>query len=709
VTVSQKAALSLLISVFLFAGIAVLAYTGLFDLIETRFYNPSITRSLTRETNRSAEVVQTYISDLQTRFTNSLNSPAVRRSFLPNQSVDDIFERSRIYGMLMEQVGGLQSVRFVDYNGVRIHFSTYAQDIISQDRLSIAYRNYADDPRNEPFRNVQVAAQEKEKLFLDSAQDRIIFSYPFYDSMDVYRGTALLTLSVRAVTDELINEGRIKVGEDVSVVSTPQGILTGSPNASRAEILDRVADIWNDGLLSLTPFDSADSEHSLAVISAKIGQTIFYGQIVNEEIFSFPQPMKVILLVSIFLTIYLTIFFFFNLRQDTMTVVQNRLKGLQISLIEQFYDRKGDMDWTHWTRELEQRREEIRAEVKQGIRVGQGRRSEENVDALIDKSWDELLAVIGARRKTETNIDEEKLQTILNKILQTLPAAGAMVPAVQPKQSAPSANVSPQEFSVVPAGEAPAETAAEEAELETLEELDAEELAPAETVEETGEAEELAELEELEELEELDETEVVDSLDTAEEAGEISVPRGFAELTPQGEDPAEGRKPGGLLATASQKQDEEPSAAMESAESIDDLADSIEELEELEELEEVETPDVFDSSEAAPAGAPAAPQQEIADLASEIEFNSSIAVDDAEETENLINTELEIVSPFASMLSSLDDVKIEDVEETPSVEETAEAAEPEKKESAPKKKRVKKKSQKKSEDSDPDGREPVSI
>ncbi|MDR1105685.1 MAG: hypothetical protein LBL44_04945, partial [Treponema sp.] len=424
-TVSQKAALSLLIAVFLFAGFAVLAYTGLFDVVETRFYNPSITRSLNREVTRDAEKIETFLEELRTRFESTLDETAVRRSFLPNQSAEDIFERTRLYGVLQENLAGLRSVQFVDLGGTRIHFSTMPQDIFRQDLLSMAFGSYNEDGRSLPYDEVAVQDRGDPRIILDEAGDCIVFAFPFYDSFEVYRGTALFTLSVRAIAEHLVGEGRIRIGEDVVILSNPQGILTGIPGSKRAAVLSMVSSIWADGILALTPVDSADSGVTLALISAKTSLDIFVGRLVSEDLFTFPQNMKVILLVSFFLTIYLAIFLFFNLRQDPMTVVQSRLKDLQISIIEQYYDRKGEVDWNRWTRELEQRREDVRAEVKRGITAGKGRRFDEDIDSLINKSWDELLSVIGKQRSASSGIDEEKLQTILNRILTSAPALAA--------------------------------------------------------------------------------------------------------------------------------------------------------------------------------------------------------------------------------------------------------------------------------------------
>jgi hypothetical protein len=656
VTVSQKAALSLLISVFLFAGFAVLAYTGLFDLVEARFYNPAITKSLNREVSLDSETVRDFLVELQNRFSETLNEPAVRRSILPNQSAEDIFERSRIYGVLLESLGGLQSVRFVDSGGIRIHFSTAAQDIQSQDRLSIAYRNYNEDPGNIPFNTVEVPAQGSIKYTFDDERERIVLSFPFYDSLEVYRGTALFTISVRAVTERLIGKGRIKAGEDVFIIANPPGIVSGLPGTTRTNILSRISSVWSEGFLTLTPLNSAASETTLALISSKTDQGIFVGRMVNENLLAFPPTMKVILLVSVFLTLYLAIFFFFNIRQDTLTVIQNRLKGLQISLIEQYYDRKGDVDWTHWLRELEQRREDIRAEVKRGIRTGQGRRSEEDLDSLIDKSWDELLAVIGGRRNAVTGIDEEKLQSILNRILQATPGLPTPSAAVQSEpRPLPAA---------VPAGPA----------------------GKAEGVEEAEEAEDLEELEEIEEPEEAEVLEELEEIGGPDEGADTAEPvEELEELTEAGED--EPVQSGGLLAAAEKAStvnngspglgdddipyitesggldlgDQDLDSVMSTLGADDEPA----ELEELGaedgELEEAEAPEETETSSASPNVS----MEDLAALASQIEFSPVMELDETGEQEDPLDTDFEIVSPVTTMLSNIANIAIEsDPEET---------------------------------------------
>jgi hypothetical protein len=148
---------------------------------------------------------------------------------------------------------------------------------------------------------------------------------------------------------------------------------------------------------------------------------LFIGSVVEEELYLFPPRMKFILLLSFFFTVYLTVFLLFSLKQEPVTIIQSRLKQLQVSLLEQFYGLKGEEDWGRWVREMEYRREEISALLKQGVRPASGSLNEE-IDILINKSWDEFLSMLGSRR--ESGFDVEKLRTALNGVLAALPKAG---------------------------------------------------------------------------------------------------------------------------------------------------------------------------------------------------------------------------------------------------------------------------------------------
>jgi len=85
-TVGQKATVSLLASTLLAAGFAALAYSGLFSVIETRFFDERVKRSVNSSVQAISASADAYHALNAERFSGILGNDYVRRSFLPNQS-----------------------------------------------------------------------------------------------------------------------------------------------------------------------------------------------------------------------------------------------------------------------------------------------------------------------------------------------------------------------------------------------------------------------------------------------------------------------------------------------------------------------------------------------------------------------------------------------------------------------------------------------
>jgi hypothetical protein len=447
--VVRKIIFSLLISALIFAVFAAAAFTGLFDFVEARFYNPRVLGALNREVMKDAGLIGGLLDELRDRFSIVVGEEAVRRSFLPNQAEEDAFERGRIFGSLLNSLPGLRSVRFVDAGGGRIHFSTLAEDALGQGGSSLVYRAYPDCPGVLPYSEVEAAEGAAPRLIFDGPGEQLIFSYPFTDTLDVYRGSALFTFSVRAVAERMVEEGRILVGEDVSVVSSPGGFLLGLPALGREGLKSQAAGVWGGGNPGLSVLDGEDAE-SLALISAAYGYpeqkaagegssktgTVFVGRLVGERLFIFPPLMRFVLLGSFFLTVFLLVFLLFNLRQDSVTVVNSRLGLIRNGLIQQYAGQKRPMDWKHWARELEQRRGEIRAELKRDLpRRKNNSPLEAKIDALIDLSWDEVVSAVG--NYPPGKLDEKELRALIADVLRRsggLLPGESVIPAAGPAE-----------------------------------------------------------------------------------------------------------------------------------------------------------------------------------------------------------------------------------------------------------------------------------
>ena len=651
-----KPILALIVSSLIYTGYHYLADEYLTNFIQTRFYNPSILNSYIKENNIDAGLVQNHIIELQDKFAAILNEPVVRRSFLYDQSAEDIYERSRLFGILLESTGGLQSVQFVDSNGIRLHYSTAARDLLNRTLDSTAYRNYNEDPQSLPFETVSVPAGSGAKYTMDEKSGRIIFSYPFHDSMDVYRGTALFNIAIGSLAERLIAESRINVSDVVSIIENPPGILLGTPETSKANIHERAAGIWSEGVQERVILDAEDSEVSFSLIYTRTGSGMFFGRLVNNIQFLITEHMGLLFKLAMFLTFYLTVFFFFNLKPNPVSLVRTRIKRLRENLFERLYINKSPQDRIKWILELEQRREEIRAELKHNLKL-RGR-AETRIDGIINKSWDELLTVI----KSGSG--------------QDLPAS------LFEKTAAQQADTSAGETAdIEPIEEAESIDAAEEIdEIEEAEAIDAaEEIDEIEEAEAFGEAEELEEIDEVEaageaeeigEIEEIDEVEEVEALGDADEVDEVETLSGAEDISEIEE-----------VEALSDAEDIEVVEALSGIDDIEEIEeaeefDETDELEEIEELAEIPARNhkgllelasgMIPEPVSANMGLLARAEQEnlenaestakvhrgLLALASEIEFNHPVNIEEETEDDDL-PADIDVVSPFSSMFSTL--------------------------------------------------------
>jgi hypothetical protein len=426
VPVSKKVLISFIAAMAFFVVFIILAYSGFFDPTAAGFYNPSIVKTIRREIDLDTRTVQDFLWELQSCFRATLGEPAVRRSFLPNQSAGDVQERSRVYGLLMDTQQGLQGVRFIDPGGARIHYSTYSRDMIGQNRGLVSYRNYNSSGEDIPFETLAAPSGGETRIIPDEKGGTLIFSLPFYDASDVYRGTALFSLSMGAMSERLISAGRIDAGEEAVLLQSPAGVVLGLPGDGREGIISAVASIWRLQLLNLTPLDPAETGMAPALISSCTAQGIYVGRLVEGAFIFFPPGMRIVLLVSFFCTIYLTVFLIVNFRQDPMAVVQARIKTLQAALIEEYHNHKGPVDWSRWSQDLELRREAIRTEIKRDIKSRYRKGLDKEIDARINTVWAELRGILkGGREPPPVSvISESWIEEIVRRVLRTIGIGG---------------------------------------------------------------------------------------------------------------------------------------------------------------------------------------------------------------------------------------------------------------------------------------------
>ncbi len=536
----QKAALSLLITVVVFGGFSVLAFSGLFSVIETKFYNQRVSNSLQEELHRTTAFVDDYHDKYLKRFDAVLGQGFIQRSFLPNLSTEDINEREKLFQYLQEELSGFLFVRFLDENG-NIHYSTLGSDIKSQTDYSLTYKRLEDVENVVDPDAFMLGKGQDGAIRIDGVNNHIVFLFPFYDSLSIFKGTAVFYVSGKDFTSYLLQQGALITGQTVDIVDE-RGYLIHSGLDINEEVITQIRETWSRGtkIAEQKSLLQSDSGNTFALLSSK-SENYFYvvGRLLPDNVFTLNNYLKIILMASFFITLFLLLFLILSLRQDKVLILSERIKRFQVNFLKEYVENKESIDWEKWKRELGARRELVKKEIKRGIGKFKGAK-EETVDSLIEKSWDEIIEVIGSKISagpSKINIDnlEEALERVLKSgtalNVQYSPGGGLPIPAPQPapapapapKEESFTSGMQPVDVEDIDEGE-DIETLDEAEEIEEAEELgEVEELAEVEeieAVEEPAEAEELAEVEEIEEAEELGEVEEIEEIEEIEEAEE---------------------------------------------------------------------------------------------------------------------------------------------------------------------------------------------
>ena len=540
-TSGQKTAVSLLISVVLFAAFVVAAFTGLFSVIDARFYEPGKISQIQKHLDTVSENFNEYIETLESRFGKNENSflkQTCVQSYIENQPSDEVIrERSKLSGDLFSQTPGLLGMRLIDKNGSSVHFSTFSSDVLNRTSEIVSYKNYTDaitltGEKEIPFDKISSPDSYGTngvvcKTVFDGRDNRIILSFPYYDSYKAYRGTFVFYVNANDFNRVLLSKKIITFGDTGSLVSGlnfeeekketeyKSGFVFGIPAVGKKIFEQEILSRWEKGLFAPEKIVYKSSEDSFAIqeydaafenkksdnnywvlVSSTKADFGYIGGIYPDEMFAMPDAVKILLLICIFVTLFLVVFLAVNLKQDDMVVIRERIRRLQLGIVSEYLKKKENVDWQVVSGKIAERRQDVTLEIIRSL-GRKAKKHDKEVNELINRSWDELLAAMSVQVRKENNENGLTNAAEIKSMLEELLSSGNI--KVQTVGSA--VNVMP--VTVKPSKSVPV--------TEQVQELD--KVEKAEAVEEL---EEVEEAEAVDELEEVEEPEVVEKLETAD-------------------------------------------------------------------------------------------------------------------------------------------------------------------------------------------------
>ena len=625
-----KAAVSLLVAILIFGGIAVASSLGLFSSVEQQFYEPARLKIINEKLDSIANCGNEYIQNLLVLF------GAEKDGFLSHESVFSLAgqnpsaEALHLFESLKENCAGLEGFRIVDSAGKRVFYSSFRGDYVIQTEKGVQrriYSNYgnlyAPNGKNELEYPV-VSAYEDDKnpaaenseflprIIFDGGGQRLIFSYKIQTSDEKsVPCSAIFYINPADFANLLVEKHIVSVNEQFSLVSSSDGkiggFVFGLPNVGKNIFDSEILKKWNEGVFGPDEIVSSDSGENISwsLVSSRNAKFLHIGGIFSSDMLKMPSYVRSLLLVCAFVTVCLIVVIFFSIRKDDSVVIKSKIRGIQVGLLNEYFEK--DVDRKKVAAMIKAQKDELSSKIKKSL-GRRGKKYGDDLDLILNKSWEDIINILsGGSASSKTDISPESMNEIRKIFEEVLAASTLKVENLKSSEEiAPLKNPAPAEEIGSVEEISDAEEIADAEPLEPLEEVpEADEVEEAEPVEELDEVESIEPLEEVSELETLDSPEMLEDAESLEEVEELE------EISPAEE-----------IEDAEIVGDAEPLEELDEVESIEPLEDAaaLDEIEELEEIapldESLEPAESMDSSAETEnsAGTPASSESEPIEL-----------------------------------------------------------------------------------------------
>ena len=604
-----KTALSLLLTFIAFTVIAIASLSGLFSPIEKRFYEPAQVQQFRSELNEVASAGNQYFSSLLAAFGSDdggfLNDESVL-TFLSVSPSDEVLHRLAV---LSEAHRGLEGIRVVDASGRRVHFSSFRNDY----RLDAGRRIYSNYQELKtlfgtpeiPFENLSCFSGEEThpyRIGIDGQNQRIVYSFPLENNGS--RFCVLFYVGTRGFINTLIEKKIISVNQDIPLVSSADcmtgGFVLGLENDIRGAADAELLKIWKNGQVDTDgiqtdgiQFVFDDRTVNYTVFTDRSTSAPFFSILFSSDSVLLPGYVKILILVSAFISVCLFFLILFNFKKDDDVIIRDRIKRVQFELLSEYFDK--NLERAEIAGIIEAKKSDVSVRIKKSL-GRRGKRHSAELDTILEKSWSEIIDMLSAEKKQQPSFDMSEIRrmleellsatpvTVRNQSVQTVPAKVAEPEPVDDLEDADG--VEPADVLEEAEGVEPVDDLEEADVVEPVEDLeDVDAVEPVEDLEEADGVEPAEDLEEADAVEPAEDLEDVDAVEPADGLEEVDAVEPADDLEEaDGVEPVEDLEEAGGVEPAD---DLEEADAVEPVEDLGE-ADGVEPVEDLEEADGVE-------------------------------------------------------------------------------------------------------------------------
>lgn len=539
----QKVAFSFLISLFFIIGFVFVGQTGLMSKIETKYYAQSKLQEKTKELDElticSNEYIQNILEKVQYADNSFLNNYAVKTFIQQNPSEKDEVARRNALTRLFSNLECIDGIRLIENNGRNIHYSSYDKDVLSKDGLSKQYKNFTDllTDKNEiditPFLIKDL--NEKNHIYLDKEKNLIVITFPFKITEQTIFGTLVCYVNFYDYYQYLIQKNVIKVGEQLNIIaenkSASSGVIINLPGDAKDEFNESIINYWKKDTNKLEQI-ALGTKDSYLILSSKNHNYLNISCIYKNSDFQLSNELIYLIYISSFISVFLLLFLIFSLKRDYLSIIRSRIKKIQNGIINEYLDKKEEVEWQKVSEQIQLRKDELYQEIKKSVKNKKAKYTKK-IDEYFEESWKEVVKVISENTKqpeTNTQLNGasiEEIRRVIEEVLQNTTLNfrqdGTSVQRVTEYIQEKNVNNEVEDVEEI-------ESLDDVEEIEEIQEIgEAEEIEEVEDIEEVQEVEELEQIdenqevsEEIEEIQEADEIEPLEEISEAEDAEEIT-------------------------------------------------------------------------------------------------------------------------------------------------------------------------------------------
>lgn len=599
----QKIALSLLLTLVIFSAFLLTANSFVFENLEAKFYRQTKISENTAKLNEISQCYNEYFSEflnfIGENNNSYLNSQDVRSYYDQNPSEVNVAGRRIATEALFSKYPSLKGIRIIDKNGRNVHFSTFDKtDVFQQKGITKTYKNYDDicKKSNEiAFADLEKHSDLlKPKILFDEMRSRVVISAPFNFMENIFSGYAFFYFDFIDLQADLAGKNNFEYNVKLSLFSDSDfsGVFVqGVPEAEKNQFKNVVLEFYKknqkitenkipEKLLQIDSGKINKKDDFWVALSDTKNDLIRIAGVYKNTMFEIPQDLYFAILLCIFVSLFLILFLILSLKRDSTVVLKTKIKKLQLKIIQECFESGEKINFETLCKKLESRKNDFSEEIAKSLKI-RSKKKQESINLLLKKNWDEIFSIfqISHQNQTATQMQANVSVNLIEEIRKLLQE---MLKNTEIKKNLPSESAENTEKIKMPN---------EQEEISNAELL--EEVAEVDLVEEVEELDEAESTDEVEELDLAEEISELDEVEPADEVGEVS------EL-----DEAE-------LADEVEKIGDAESAEVDLAEEIEEVAevDLVEEVEEIdeaeptdevEELDEIEPSDEDDVSELEP-------------------------------------------------------------------------------------------------------------